>query len=255
MSYAPPPPEYYTKLQLYTAAKIYSIMDGIMGEKDDKDDMHRTYYKYKYKINGVEKEGDFYFTDIKGEYIDTTSNEKYRNMKPEDQDMRKREREHEETFFNSLLDLKSYYDLYKNNLNENVLVINDTDLVAINKLNNTISSFSPTLLGIADKQITLYDAVYMDVLKEHPYIQPYKKEGIYGGKKISKGKSNKVSKKPVVSQKKQSVYKEILGKQMKIYKMPDSRKEYVKYKGELHPISEYKSLMKQKALAKPKSKK
>jgi len=73
-----------------------------------------------------------------------------------------------------------------------------------------------------------------------------------GGKRKSKGKSNKVAKKPVVSQKKQSVYKEIFGKQMKIYKMPDSRKEYVKYKGELHPISEYKSLMKQKAMAKTK---
>ena len=76
-----------------------------------------------------------------------------------------------------------------------------------------------------------------------------------GGKRKSKGKSNKVAKKPVVSQKKQSVYKEIFGKQMKIYKMPDSRKEYVKYKGELHPISEYKSLMKQKTMAKPKAKK
>ena len=67
-----------------------------------------------------------------------------------------------------------------------------------------------------------------------------------GGKRISKGKSNKVAKKPIVYQKKQSVYKEIFGKQMKIYKMPDSRKEYVKYKGELHPISEYKSLIKQR---------
>ena len=75
-----------------------------------------------------------------------------------------------------------------------------------------------------------------------------------GGKRKSKGKSNKVAKKPVVSQKKQSIYKEIFGKQMKIYKMPDSRKEYVKYKGELHPISEYKSLMKQKTMAKPKPK-
>ena len=46
-------------------------------------------------------------------------------------------------------------------------------------------------------------------------------------KQKSKGKSNKVSKKPVVSQKKQSISKEILGKQMKIYKMPDSRKEYM----------------------------
>jgi len=74
-----------------------------------------------------------------------------------------------------------------------------------------------------------------------------------GGKK-SKNNSKKVSKKPVVSQKKESVYKEILGKQMKIYKMPNSRKEYVKYKGELHLISDYKSLMKQKAKPKPKPK-
>jgi hypothetical protein len=47
-----------------------------------------------------------------------------------------------------------------------------------------------------------------------------------GGKRKSKGNSKKVSKKPVVSQKKQSECKEIFGKKMKIYKMPDSRKEY-----------------------------
>ena len=63
-----------------------------------------------------------------------------------------------------------------------------------------------------------------------------------------------MSKKPVVSQKKQIIYKEIFGKQMKIYKMPDSRKEYVKYKGELLHISDYKNLMKQKAIAKTKTK-
>ena len=74
-----------------------------------------------------------------------------------------------------------------------------------------------------------------------------------GYKKTSNSKINskKVSNKPVVSQKKHSIYKEILGKKMKIYKMPDSRKEYVKYKGELHHISDYKDLMKQKA--KPKA--
>jgi hypothetical protein len=91
----------------------------------------------------------------------------------------------------------------------------------------------------------LYDDVLEDVKNG---------KSIGGGKRKSKGKSNKVAKKPAVSQKKLSIYKEIFGKQMKIYKMPDSRKEYVKYKGELHPISEYKSLMKQKALAKPKPK-
>jgi hypothetical protein len=73
-----------------------------------------------------------------------------------------------------------------------------------------------------------------------------------GGKRKSKSKKNNVSKKPTVSQKKQSEYKEILGKKMKIYKMPDSRKQYVRYKGELHSISDYKNLMKQKAAAKAK---
>jgi hypothetical protein len=69
-----------------------------------------------------------------------------------------------------------------------------------------------------------------------------------GGKPKAKSKKNKIS------QKKQSEYKEILGKKMKIYKMPDSRKEYVKYKGELHHIADYKNLMKQKAIAKTKTK-
>jgi hypothetical protein len=78
--------------------------------------------------------------------------------------------------------------------------------------------------------------------------------GLGGGKRKSKGNSKKVAKKPVVSQKKQSIYKEIFGKKMKIYKMPDSRKEYVKYKGDLHLITDYKDLMKQKANAKPKAK-
>jgi hypothetical protein len=75
-----------------------------------------------------------------------------------------------------------------------------------------------------------------------------------GGKRKSKSKKNNVSKKPVVSQKKQSEYKEILGKKMKIYKKPDSRKQYVRYKGELHSISDYKNLMKQKATAKATAK-
>ncbi len=69
-----------------------------------------------------------------------------------------------------------------------------------------------------------------------------------GGKPKAKSKKNKIS------QKKQSEYKEILGKKMKIYKMPDSRKEYVKYKGELLHIADYKNLMKQKAIAKTKAK-
>ena len=89
-------------------------------------------------------------------------------------------------------------------------------------------------------------------LAQQDLEQQKKKADLRGGKRKTKGKSKKVAKKPVVSQKKQSIYKEILGKQMKIYKMPDSRKEYVKYKGDLLHISDYKDLMKPKAKPKPK---
>ena len=94
---------------------------------------------------------------------------------------------------------------------------------------------------------------FLNTLKENKENKEYE-EDQRGGKRKSKANSKKVAKKPVVSQKKQSIYKEILGKQMKIYKMPDSRKEYVKYKGELLHISYYKDLMKQKAIAKTKTK-
>jgi hypothetical protein len=46
------------------------------------------------------------------------------------------------------------------------------------------------------------------------------------------------NKKPSVPQS-----KEILGKQRRIYKVAGSRKEHVKYKGQLIPVSDYKKLM------------
>jgi hypothetical protein len=49
------------------------------------------------------------------------------------------------------------------------------------------------------------------------------------------------NKKPSVSQS-----KEILGKQRRIYKVAGSRKEHIKYKGQLIPVSDYKKLMKPK---------
>ena len=39
-------------------------------------------------------------------------------------------------------------------------------------------------------------------------------------------------------------YKEILGKRRRIYKIKGSRKDHVKYKGELIPVSDYKKLVK-----------
>ena len=43
---------------------------------------------------------------------------------------------------------------------------------------------------------------------------------------------------------KEPMYKEILGKRRRIYKIKGSRKEHVKYKGELIPVSDYKKLFK-----------
>ena len=107
---------------------------------------------------------------------------------------------------------------------------------------------------LKDHILTLVSDYKAEILKNKWKEEKEEEGGKGGGKRKSKDKSKKVSKKPIVSQKKQSIYKEILGKQMKIYKMPDSRKEYVKYKGELLHISDYKDLMKQKAIAKTKTK-
>jgi hypothetical protein len=69
-------------------------------------------------------------------------------------------------------------------------------------------------------------------------------EEIEGGQ-LKKGQKKKTLKKPVVSQNKENKYKEVLGKRMKIYKKPDSRKEFVRYKRELVPLVEYKKSMKE----------
>lgn len=101
------------------------------------------------------------------------------------------------------------------------------------------------------------EEAWAQIIKDRLLVANMSKLNIKGGyKKNSKNKINskKVSNKPIVSQNKHSIYKEIFGKKMKIYKMPNSRMEYVKYKGELYHISDYKDLMKQKAIAKTMSK-
>uniref|UniRef100_A0A6C0LDG6 Uncharacterized protein n=1 Tax=viral metagenome TaxID=1070528 RepID=A0A6C0LDG6_9ZZZZ len=125
------------------------------------------------------------------------------------------------------------------------------DFINMYATNEEIKKRYPKL---KDHILTLVSDYKAEILKNKWEKEKAEEEGQGGGKRKSKGKGKKVSKKPVVSQKKESIYKEILGKQMKIYKMPDSRKEYVKYKGELLHISDYKDLMKQKAIAKTKTK-
>lgn len=68
---------------------------------------------------------------------------------------------------------------------------------------------------------------------------PQQKGGI--GKKIIKNKSKPL--KNTILQK-----KEILGKDMRIYKINGSKKEYVKYKGNLISVSDYKNIIKLKKI-------
>jgi hypothetical protein len=142
--------------------------------------------------------------------------------------------------------------------NEEGTVIEDDDLVRKYEANKiSINESIRYLIDNAPKSregISLYDAINKTINETGEAGAAAEAAAEGGGKRKSKGKSKKVANKPVVSQKKQSIYKEIFGKQMKIYKMPDSRKEYVKYKGELLHISDYKDLMKQKAMVKTKTK-
>ena len=223
--------------------KVVKIIANIMAKK---------YREYIYYGKVYYKYGDkkYYFTNDLGQYDDTSKGRS--NMEAFFNSLNAME-----AFLNSLNELKELdISNYSKDIHYKIAVIminikgnSPTELSKEPLIDrNGDLTYNPTVGVIRHK---LYDAVFDDVLED---VKKEQKEKL-GGKRISKGKSNKVAKKPVVSQKKQSVYKEIFGKQMKIYKMPDSRKEYVKYKGELHPISEYKSLMKQKAMAKAKTKK
>ena len=96
----------------------------------------------------------------------------------------------------------------------------------------------------SDSLVKLIDKVSSDLKEQMKQEKPEEPEEKQGGK-LKKGQKKIKSKKPVVSQNKQSIYKEILGKQMKIYEKPDSRKEFVRYKGELVELVEYKKSMKE----------
>ena len=86
--------------------------------------------------------------------------------------------------------------------------------------------------------------------QEQQEPEKQEQEPTQGGKLKAKGQKKKPSKKPVVSQSKENKYKEVLGKRMKIYKKPDSRKEFVRYKGELVALVEYKKSKKEMAKSK-----
>jgi hypothetical protein len=84
-------------------------------------------------------------------------------------------------------------------------------------------------------KISINDEELANIFKKN-----YNKQGGIG-KKTIKNKSKPL--KNTILQK-----KEILGKDMRIYKINGSKKEYVKYKGNLISISDYKKIIKLKKI-------
>lgn len=115
-------------------------------------------------------------------------------------------------------------------------------------------------INVVDKEgnetqqnVNFFNAILVEDVKDVAASEATQLEDVkinVGGKLKAKGQKKKPSKKPVVSQSKENKYKEVLGKRMKIYKKPDSRKEFVRYKGELVALVEYKKSKKEMAKSK-----
>ena len=142
---------------------------------------------------------------------------------------------------------KEYLLTYKKNSNKifEVTSIKEDSIILDSYLNNKNKYLQPILFKQiieTEKNKEIKSIIRLSI----PIAVPVKINNKDGGKFKKKSQKKKTFKKPVVSQNKENKYKEVLGKRMKIYKKPDYRKEYVKYKGELVPLVEYKNLMKHK---------
>jgi hypothetical protein len=142
------------------------------------------------------------------------------------------------------------YDEFKAKLLVKDIYIKSSEDSVTQLYNDSYDSQSVQFMIIVKKHIDYerHDSIdKINLIKEPLVIM-----NAQDGGKLKKGQKKKTLKKPVVSQNKENKYKEVLGKRMKIYKKPDSRKEYVKYKGELVPLVEYKKTMKEIVRAKNK---
>ena len=149
--------------------------------------------------------------------------------------------------------LKEYLLTYKKNSNKifEVTSIKEDSIILESYLNNENKYLQPILF----KQIieTEIDKKIKSIIRlSRPIVVPVNIKNAQDGGKLKNGQKKKTFKKPVVSQNKENKYKEVLGKRMKIYKKPDSRKEFVRYKGGLVPLVEYKKTMKEIVRAKNK---
>ena len=142
------------------------------------------------------------------------------------------------------------YDEFKAKLLVKDIYIKSSEDSVTQLYNDSYDSQSVQFMIIVKKHIDYerHDSIDKINLIKEPLVMMKEQDG----GKLKNGQKKKNSKKPVVSQNKENKYKEVLGKMMKIYKKPDSRKEFVRYKGELVPLVEYKKTMKEIVRAKNK---
>jgi hypothetical protein len=121
--------------------------------------------------------------------------------------------------------LKDQVKINNKNIDEDVLIEFIEDVIPImkKKLNNITEVAS----YLNDLETVISKIDELNKLENPPYT---KAAAASGGKKSSR-----------------ATHKEILGKQMKIYTKPNDKKEYVKHKGLLISIKEYKEHMKHAA--------
>lgn len=142
----------------------------------------------------------------------------------------------------AITDLKEKYSLKKEEIRIIELKISDEKRANQRKLaeeqENYISDFTTYLSNkyggseqswrsLVRLNPSAFEKIINDLKKCEAQTDGAQGDGIQGGKKHSK--------------------KEVLGKMMVIYKIKGERKEYVKHKGKLITIRDYKALMKQKA--------
>jgi hypothetical protein len=127
---------------------------------------------------------------------------------------------------------RNYYLYFENVGNLKYYIINDIN-VNNYSLDSKLARYISDTNVFLNKMNSLYDGNKVD-------ISTIKYKIIQVGEKVQGGGKYNLK----------TQFKEILGKKMRIYKIANSRKEHVKYKGDIITLSEYRKLMEKKSNSK-----